>query len=258
MWLRHYSVKEFVIIDECLRVFDRSLCHFVFDMCQPQVRRFLNAARVTSEASANPVTYKWEDYRKLLLNRLQDSTRSNDLLKCLLSVRDEALAVSLWCSERRSERALLEKDGTTLPEETWLEHVLCFMPNEERQILDVPPEKDRKACNNNAGYKMSDLEAEIAKADPPNFKRFRQQHCTGFLAKKLLRLHRLSMVVQPPKDDGKKSSDEKKPKVSLAYPLAARPNPKPVGGRSPAAPVAKNKISLPTNSRFEASGLKWA
>jgi len=197
--------QEFVIIDEYLRVFDRSLCHFVFDICQPQVRRFLNAARVTSEASANPVTYKWEDYRKLLLNRLQDSTRSNDLLKYLLGVRDEALTVSLWCSERRSERALLEKDGITLPEETWLEYVLCFIPNEERQILEVPPEKDRKAFNNNAGYKMSDLEAEVAKTDPSNFKRFRQQYCTGFLAKKLLRLHRLSMVSsQPPKDDEKK------------------------------------------------------
>ena len=44
----------------------------------------------------------------------------------------------------------------------------------------------------------------------------------------------------------------------LLYPLAERPNPKPVGGRSPAAPVAKNKISLPKKSRFEASGLKWA
>ena len=196
-------------------MFDRSLCHFVFDMCQPQVRRFLNAARVTSEASANPVTYKWEDYRKLLLNRLQDSTRSNDLLKCLLSVRDEALTVSLWCSERRSERALLEKDGITLPEETWLEYVLCFTPNEERQILEVPPEKDRKAFNNNAGYKMSDLEAEVAKTDPSNFKRFRQNYCTGFLAKKLLRLHRLSMVSgQTPKDDGKKP--DQKPKVSQA------------------------------------------
>jgi hypothetical protein len=82
--------QEFVIIDEHLRFFDRSLCHFAFGTCQPQVRRFLNAARVTSEAPANPVTYKWEDYRKFLLNRLQDSAQSNDLLKRLLSVRDEA------------------------------------------------------------------------------------------------------------------------------------------------------------------------
>jgi hypothetical protein len=50
--------QEFFIIDEHLRVFDRSLCHFAFDTCQPQVRRFLDAARVTSEASTNPVAYK--------------------------------------------------------------------------------------------------------------------------------------------------------------------------------------------------------
>ena len=205
--------QEFAILDEYLRVFDRSLCHFVFDVCQPQVRRFLNAARVTSEASANPVTFKWQDYRTLLLSRLADSTRSNDLLKYLLSVRDDALAVSLWCSERRSERALLEKDGIALPEETWLEYVLCFMPNEERQILEVPPEKDRSAFNGNAGYKMADLELAVSKTDPSNFKRFRQQHCTNFLAKKLLRLHRLSSQGDDTTPGKRKPRD---PKLSLA------------------------------------------
>jgi hypothetical protein len=90
------------------------------------------------------------------------------------------------------------------------------MPNEERQILEAPPEKDRKAFNNNAGYRMSDLEAEVAKTDPSNFKRFRQQHYTGFLAKKLLRLHRLSMVSSQPPKDKEKKGEVKKHKFSQA------------------------------------------
>ena len=110
----------------------------------------------------------------------------------MLLFRDNLLFVALWASERRSERSLLEKDGVTLPEKVWLAHVLCFMPAEERQLLEVPAEQDRDAYDNNSGYTMAHLEAAAKKVDPRTCKKFRQQHCVGPLAKRILKLHKLS------------------------------------------------------------------
>ena len=86
----------------------------------------------------------------------------------------------------------MEKDGVTLPEKVWLAYVLCFIPSEERQLLEVPAEQDRDAFNGNVGYTMADLEASVKKVDPRTCKKFRQQWCTEPLAKRIIKLHKLS------------------------------------------------------------------
>jgi hypothetical protein len=103
---------------------------------------------------------------------------------------------------------------------------------------------------------MADLEAEVAKTDPSNFKRFCQQYCTGFLAKKLLRLHRLSMVSVPtPKDDGKKP--DQKPKVSQANQKAGN-QPK-LSPEKIKLPVLDLPTSLPKKNGSPDEGIttKW-
>jgi hypothetical protein len=131
--------QGFNIFDECLRVFDSSRCHFLFDIVDPQVKRFLNAERATAESGASPVPLKWKNYRKLLLDRVEDDARAIDLLDFLLKARDDGLMISLWVAERRAERTLLE----TL----WLEHVFHYVSSHEKQMLNVPAEKDRAAFN---------------------------------------------------------------------------------------------------------------
>jgi hypothetical protein len=122
---------------------------------------------------------------------MQDGAQSSDLLTHLPRPREDALPIPLWTAERRSERNLLEKDGVGMSEETWLAHVLSFVSSQEKQTLKVPAEKDRVAHNNNVGYKLKDLEADIAKTDPSTFQRFRQAHCTDPWAKRPWRCKRL-------------------------------------------------------------------
>jgi hypothetical protein len=209
--------QEFNIFDECIRVFDGARCHFFFEMVGPQVRRFLNAERITSLALSTPVDLKWKDYRAILFNRLPDSTKSNDILDHFLKPREDALTVSLWTAERRAERSLLETDGITLPECTWLEYVLCFLSAHEKQVLKVPGQKDMKSFNSNAGYNMSDLEAAIALTDPTTFQRFRQAHCTNDLARRILLHHRLiTKDAETKKGSVKKSNPDDAKKEILA------------------------------------------
>jgi hypothetical protein len=126
------TAQERGIFDEFLRVYDSALCHFVFEIVGPQLKRHLNAERLTKEAGNQPVIMKWHDYRTLITSLMRDSVESNDVLTFFLRVRDNLLFVALWVSERRSERSLLEKDGATLPEKVWLAYVLCFIPADER------------------------------------------------------------------------------------------------------------------------------
>jgi hypothetical protein len=102
-------------------------------------------------------------------------------------------------AERRAERTLLEKDQASLPEETWMEHVLHFIPPEGKQHLDGPSSKDRKTHNGGAGYKLADLETSIAAADVDSFKRFNRKQCTDPLAKRLLAIEVALKDGEPPK-----------------------------------------------------------
>ena len=199
------NLGEFNIFDEFVRVFDTARSHFVFEVVTPQVKRYLNAARITAESAAHPVPLKWADYKNLLLQRMQDGAQSNDLLTHLLKPREDALPISLWTAERRSERNLLEKDGVSMSEETWLAYVLSFVSSQEKQTLKVPAEKDRVAYNNNAGYKLKDLESDIAKTDPSTFQRFRQAYCTDPLAKRIMAIHKALAIKKETASSSRKS-----------------------------------------------------
>ena len=178
--------SELNLYKEFVRVYDTALCHFLFDIVADRVGRFLNAERVQKLNGITPVVLKWSDYTTLLLDMLRDGSKSNDLLAFFHKTRENGLTVPLWVAERRAERSLLEKDQVSLPEETWMEYVLHFVPPEEKQHLDVPSAKDRKTHNAGAGYTLADLETSIATADVDSFKRFNQKHCTDPLAKRLL------------------------------------------------------------------------
>ena len=111
------SAGEVEIYKEYVRVYDAALCHFFPDICELQVRRYLHAERVKAANAATSVTLKWGKYRALYLARLKNDTRSTDLLKFVLTPREDGLDITLWVAERRSERSLLEKDGTQMAEE---------------------------------------------------------------------------------------------------------------------------------------------
>ena len=180
------SPTELNLYKEFVRVHDAALCHFLFDICADRVCRFPNAERVQKLNASTPIYLKWADYTTLLLEMLRDGSKSNDLLAFFHKTRENGLTVPLWVSERRAERTLLEKDLVSLPEETWMEYVLHFIPPEEKQHLDIPSAKDRKTHNGGAGYKLADLETAIASADVDSFKRFNRKHCTDPLAKRLM------------------------------------------------------------------------
>ena len=102
-------------------------------------------------------------------------------------------------------------DGIVPPERVWVSYVLDFVTTDECLILQVLAEKDRAAFAAGVGYAMSDLEASLATTDPRLFRKFRQNLCTGPIAKRLLSLYKL----QPVKADVKKpvhdKADVKKP-----------------------------------------------
>jgi hypothetical protein len=58
----------------------------------------------------------------------------------------------LWVAERIAERRLLNDDGTKMSEETWLELLLAFVTNEEKQTLHIPAREQRAAVGEGAGY----------------------------------------------------------------------------------------------------------
>ena len=195
-----------------MRVYDTALCHFLFEIVADRVGRFLNAERVQKLNASTPVVLKWSDYTTLLLDMLRDGSKSNDLLSFFHKTRENGLTVPLWVAERRAERALLEKDQVSLPEETWMECALHFIPPEEKQHLDVPSSKDRKTHNAGAGYKLADLETSIATADVDSFKRFNRKQCTDPLAKRLLAIEAALKDGEPtkkPKRDGPPLDDKK-------------------------------------------------
>ena len=204
---------EFGIFDEYRRVYDAAMCHFLFKVISPQVKRFLNAARITAAAATVPVVLDWQMYRKATLDRLPDGAASNDFLTYFLRPREDALPVALWLSERRSERSLIEKEGVTLPETMWLDYTLSFISSEERQLLKVPADKDISTFNAGAGYQLSGLETAVATTDPDTFRKFRQQHCKGNLARRTLQISRLLVKDESSSTEqrGRKSrkSDEK-------------------------------------------------
>ncbi len=78
-----------------------------------------------------------------------------------------------------------------MSEDTWLELLLAFVTNEEKQTLQVPAREMRAAFDDGAGYDVMTLQASLGRFDPGTFRKFQQGHCHDPVAARVLSLHRL-------------------------------------------------------------------
>jgi hypothetical protein len=90
---------------ELVRVYDASLCHWVYDICVPSLGRVLNAACIKAITTApRPEVFKWKEHRTKLLAQFRNTAEQDGILTFFLNVREEGLSAILWISERRSQR----------------------------------------------------------------------------------------------------------------------------------------------------------
>jgi hypothetical protein len=128
---------EFDLLRTLVRVYDHARSHFIFELCEPAAKRFLNALRIRHEEGGERMP--WALYKSSLLERMQNSSTIDGLISfILLKPRDNGCSISLWVAERLAERRLLNDDGIEMSEDTWLELLLAFITNEEKQTLQVP------------------------------------------------------------------------------------------------------------------------
>ncbi len=78
-----------------------------------------------------------------------------------------------------------------MSEDTWLELVLAFVTNEEKQTLQVPSREQRAAFADGAGYDVVALQRSLNRYDPSTFRKFQQSHCHDPVALRVVNLHRL-------------------------------------------------------------------
>jgi hypothetical protein len=224
---------EFDLLETLIRVYDEARSHFISEICDPPVKRFLNATRIRHEEEGGRMPFSL--YRSTLLDRMQNSSVVDGLISYILKPRENNCTLSLWVAERVAERRLLQEDGIEMSEDTWLELVLAFVTSEERQTLRVPARDQRARNGEHEGYDVAQLQEALAVCDSDNFKRFRQTNCTDPVAARVLSLDRLLA--------GSKEKDKKgnKPEVhSLELPEAnALQKPPPAG-------VAKASNKVPT------------
>jgi hypothetical protein len=181
---------EFDLLETLIRVYDEARSHFVFEICDPPVKRFLNATRIRYEEEGGRMPFSL--YRRTLLDRMQNSSVVDGLISYILKPRENNCTLSLWVAERVAERRLLGEDGIEMSEETWLELVLAFVTSEERQTLRVPARDQRARNGEHEGYDVAQLQQALSLCDPENFKRFRQANCTDPVAIRVIALERLT------------------------------------------------------------------
>ncbi len=132
----------------------------------------------------------WSSYKNALLERRQNSSTIDGLISFILKPRDNNCPIGLWVAERIAEWRLLNDDGIDMSEDTWLELLLAFVTNDEKQTLQVPAREQRAAFNNNAGYDVLTLQRSLNRFDPTTFLKFQQGHCHDPAAARVLSLHR--------------------------------------------------------------------
>ncbi len=165
---------EFDLLVELLRVFYQARSHFIYEICEPSVKRFINAQRIRYEEEQN-VRMPWADYKATLLDRMQNSSTIDGLLSYVVKPRENDCPIGLWVAERVAERKLLNEDGIDMSEDTWVELTLSFVTNEEKQTLQVPARDRRPEIE--GGYGVAQLQRSLAQFDPSTFKPFRQTNC---------------------------------------------------------------------------------
>ncbi len=74
---------------------------------------------------------------------MQNSSTIDGLISFILKPRDNNCPISLWVAERLAERRMLNDDGIDMSEDTWLELLLAFVTNEEKQTLQIPAREHR-------------------------------------------------------------------------------------------------------------------
>jgi hypothetical protein len=195
---------EFALLETLVRVYDHARSHFISEICEPSVKRYLNAIRIRVEENEDRMPFSL--YRSTLLDRMQNSSVIDGLISYILKPRENNCTLGLWVAERVAERRLLNEDGIEMSEDTWLELILSFVTSEERQTLRVPARDQRVEFGENAGYGVGDLQRALAACDPNNFKRFRQNNCFDPVALRVIAL------VQPATEAGR---TKKPPKLEL-------------------------------------------
>jgi hypothetical protein len=72
------TLTEFDLLQTLIRVFDHARSHFVYEICDPSIRRFLNAHRIRYEENAERMP--WSEYKLTLLSRIQNSSTIDGLI----------------------------------------------------------------------------------------------------------------------------------------------------------------------------------
>jgi hypothetical protein len=62
---------DFALLETLIRVYDHARSHFVYEICEPSVKRFLNATRIRYEENGERMPFNL--YRSTLLDRMQNS-----------------------------------------------------------------------------------------------------------------------------------------------------------------------------------------
>jgi hypothetical protein len=210
---------EFDLLAELLRVYDQARCHFIYEICEPSVKRFLNAMRIRNEEERDE-RMSWIDYKSTLLDRMQNSSTIDGLLSYVIKPRENGCPIGLWVAERVSERKLLNEDGIDMSEDTWLELTLSFVTNEEKQTLQVPARERRAEVEN--GYGVQQLQQSLAQFDPITFKPFRQANCKDPVAIRVIEIDRLTHAE-------KKRAPQNVPPKKEAHPIGKPVDKQPAG-----------------------------
>lgn len=124
-------------------VYDKAQSHCLFDIVDPQVKRYLNAERLKAEAEHPVRMLTYKQYKELYLQRTQNSELTQDLLSFILKPREEGCPIYLWAAERISESNLLTANGLAMSDPAWLAYTLAFITPVERQILGFPSLAER-------------------------------------------------------------------------------------------------------------------
>ena len=106
----------------------------------------------------------------------------------------DALPIGLWIAERIAERRLLNDDGIDMSEDTWLELVLAFVTNEEKQTLQVPARERRGEHDDGNGYTVLSLQGALARFDPATFRKFKQSFCQDPVTVRVVTIAGLSIT----------------------------------------------------------------
>ncbi len=107
---------EFALLETLVRVYEYSRSHFVSEICEPSVKRFLNAIRIRFEENEERMPFL--TYKSTLLDRMQNSSVIDGPISYILKPRENSCTLSLWVAERVAERRLLNEDGIEMSEDT--------------------------------------------------------------------------------------------------------------------------------------------